>query len=131
MDADRRPFWAGFSVAFLSAPVYTIRIDASREPSDETKRVPKLCWSKAIKTQVVRTKRESFLESCPRNQVKMIGLRNVSVSSFFFGSSAHCLELLKHFQSLESMAIEVRKPMLVLNPADGTIDSHVRAVQGC
>ena len=47
------------------------------------------------------------------------------------GSDPHCLSLLKHYRSLMPMAMEVRKPMFFLKPADGAIGAHVAAVQGC
>ncbi len=43
----------------------------------------------------------------------------------------HCLSLLKHYRSLMVMAMEYRKPMFFLKPADGAIGSHVEAVRGC
>lgn len=43
----------------------------------------------------------------------------------------HCLALLKHYRSLIPMAIEVRKPMFHLRPADGAIGAHVTAVAEC
>jgi cellulose biosynthesis protein BcsQ len=42
-----------------------------------------------------------------------------------------CLALLKHYRSLMPMAIEVRKPMFFLKPADGAIGAHVKAVSDC
>lgn len=43
----------------------------------------------------------------------------------------HCLSLLKHYRSLMPMAMEARKPMFHLRPADGAIGAHAAAVQGC
>ncbi len=43
----------------------------------------------------------------------------------------HCLATLKHYRSLMPMAMEARKPMFFLKPADGAIGAHVSAVQGC
>lgn len=43
----------------------------------------------------------------------------------------HCLALLKHYRSLMPMAMEARKPMFQLRPADGAIGAHVSAVQAC
>lgn len=42
-----------------------------------------------------------------------------------------CLALLKHYRSLMPMAMEARKPMFSLKPADGAIGAHLTAVQGC
>lgn len=43
----------------------------------------------------------------------------------------HCLAMLKHYRSLMPMAMEARKPMFMLKPADGAIGAHVEAVQSC
>jgi cellulose biosynthesis protein BcsQ len=43
----------------------------------------------------------------------------------------HCLAALKHYRSLMPMAMEARKPMFQLKPADGAIGAHVQAVQDC
>jgi len=42
-----------------------------------------------------------------------------------------CLYVLKHYRSLMPMAMEARKPMFHLKPADGAIGAHVAAVQTC
>jgi hypothetical protein len=42
-----------------------------------------------------------------------------------------CLSLLKHYRSLMPMAMEARKPMFYLRPADGAIGAHAAAVQTC
>jgi len=39
-----------------------------------------------------------------------------------------CLALLKHYHSLMPMAMEARKPIFLLKPADGAIGAHVQAV---
>ncbi|MEW6237538.1 MAG: AAA family ATPase [Candidatus Omnitrophota bacterium] len=43
----------------------------------------------------------------------------------------HCLSLIKHYRSLMPMAMEARKPMFKLKPADGAIGAHVNAVRQC
>ena len=43
----------------------------------------------------------------------------------------HCLALLKHYRSLMPMAMEARKPMFFLKPADGAIGAHTAAVADC
>ena len=43
----------------------------------------------------------------------------------------HCLASLKHYRSLMPMAMEARKPMFHLRPADGAIGAHVAAVLDC
>ncbi|MCI0513755.1 AAA family ATPase [candidate division KSB1 bacterium] len=41
----------------------------------------------------------------------------------------NCLGLIKHYRSLMPMAMEVRKPIFLLKPADGAIGAHFQAVQ--
>lgn len=41
------------------------------------------------------------------------------------------LAVLKNYQSLMPMAMEARKPMFLLKPADGAIGAHVEAVRRC
>lgn len=41
------------------------------------------------------------------------------------------LALLKHYRSLMPMAMDARKPMFYLKPADGAIGAHVGAVRAC
>lgn len=43
----------------------------------------------------------------------------------------YCLAKLKHYRSLMPMAMEARRPMFVLKPADGAIGAHTYAVQEC
>ncbi len=40
----------------------------------------------------------------------------------------NCLALLKHYYSLVPMAMEVKKPIFQLKPADGAIGAHYQAV---
>ncbi len=41
----------------------------------------------------------------------------------------HCLAMLKHYRSLAPMAMEARKPIFRLKPADGAIGAHAEAVR--
>jgi len=43
----------------------------------------------------------------------------------------NCLAQLKHYRSLMPMAMEARKPIFFLKPADGAIGAHYSAVQEC
>jgi chromosome partitioning protein len=43
----------------------------------------------------------------------------------------HCLAQLKHYRSLMPLAMEARKPIFNLKPADGAIGAHVAAVEEC
>lgn len=47
------------------------------------------------------------------------------------GNDPNCLAHLKHFRSLMPMAMDARKPMFSLRPADGAIGAHVQAVMAC
>jgi hypothetical protein len=40
-----------------------------------------------------------------------------------------CLAILKHYRSLMPMAMESRKPVFALKPADGAIGAHTEAVR--
>ncbi len=46
-------------------------------------------------------------------------------------SPEHCLATLKHYRSLMPLAMEARKPMFFLKPANGAIGAHVAAVRDC
>ncbi|MGK7873676.1 MAG: ParA family protein [Xenococcaceae cyanobacterium] len=52
------------------------------------------------------------------------GDKNISVKE-----DAHCLALLKNYQSLMPMAQEAHKPIFYLKPADGAIGAHTYAVK--
>lgn len=43
----------------------------------------------------------------------------------------YCLSLLKHYRSLMPMAMQARKPIFFLKPADGAIGAHSEAVRSC
>lgn len=43
----------------------------------------------------------------------------------------YCLGALKHYRSLMPLAMEARKPMFRLKPADGAIGAHAQAVKDC
>jgi cellulose biosynthesis protein BcsQ len=43
----------------------------------------------------------------------------------------HQIERIKHYRSLMPMAMEARKPMFALRPADGAIGAHQDSVQRC
>jgi hypothetical protein len=43
----------------------------------------------------------------------------------------HCLARLKHYRSLMPLAMEARKPIFLLKPADGAIGAHGEAVRDC
>jgi chromosome partitioning protein len=43
----------------------------------------------------------------------------------------YCLAPLKHYRSLMPLAMEARKPMFFLKPADGAIGAHGQAVRDC
>jgi hypothetical protein len=46
-----------------------------------------------------------------------------------FDSDPYCLALVKHYNSLMPMAMEARKPIFGLKPADGAIGAHYHAVK--
>lgn len=46
-------------------------------------------------------------------------------------SDPNCLATLKHYRSLMPMAMEAKKPMFFLKPADGAIGAHANATKDC
>jgi len=48
-----------------------------------------------------------------------------------FDNDPHAIASLKHRQSLMPMAMEARKPMFFLKPADGAVGAHANAVNDC
>ena len=48
-----------------------------------------------------------------------------------FENDPYRLSMLKNYRSLMPLAMEARKPMFFLRPADGAIGAHVQAVTGC
>jgi chromosome partitioning protein len=44
-------------------------------------------------------------------------------------TDSYCMALLKHYHSLIPMAMEIKKPIFMLKPADGAIGGHQGAVQ--
>jgi hypothetical protein len=47
------------------------------------------------------------------------------------GEDTHQLRAIKHYRSLMPLAMEARKPMFALKPADGAIGSHMDVVREC
>jgi chromosome partitioning protein len=60
--------------------------------------------------------RESVLDESPSQSLKA-------------EDDPYCLAMLKHYRSLMPMAMEARKPVFALKPADGAIGAHGKAVQ--
>jgi chromosome partitioning protein len=60
--------------------------------------------------------RESVLDESPSGTISA-------------GSDPYCLAMLKHYRSLMPMAMEARKPVFSLKPADGAIGAHGEAVR--
>ncbi|MFH1742564.1 MAG: AAA family ATPase [bacterium] len=58
-------------------------------------------------------------------------LREIDETPPTLENDPYCLAQLKHYRSLMPMAMEKRKPMFFLKPADGAIGAHVAAVQNC
>jgi len=60
---------------------------------------------------------------------KILGLAAGGVEST--AEDPNCLGLLKHYRSLMPMAMEARKPIFKLKPADGAIGAHTYSVKAC
>ncbi len=58
-------------------------------------------------------------------------LKSLQKSELHIEEDPHCLSILKHYYSLMPLAMEARKPMFLLTPADGAIGAHVSAVNHC
>ena len=71
-------------------------------------------WARRIPS----TFSESILEVPPASPAETQGDEN-------------CLGLLKHYRSLMPMAMEARKPIFHLKPADGAIGAHTYSVKNC
>jgi chromosome partitioning protein len=54
---------------------------------------------------------------------------NEEPSTINVETDKYCLSLLKHYHSLIPMAMEARKPIFLLKPADGAIGAHLGAVR--
>jgi cellulose biosynthesis protein BcsQ len=65
------------------------------------------------------------------DQYRMSVLGQEPSNSLTVDTDPNCLAMLKHYRSLMTMAIEARKPMFFLKPADGAIGAHSQAVQNC
>ncbi|MCC5945884.1 MAG: AAA family ATPase [Bernardetiaceae bacterium] len=55
--------------------------------------------------------------------------KETASTSIRFDADPYCLALIKHYNSLMPMAMEVRKPIFLLKPADGAIGAHYHAVR--
>jgi hypothetical protein len=62
--------------------------------------------------------RESVLHQNPNSDVRV-------------NEDPYCLAALKNYRSLMPLAMEARKPMFLLRPADGAIGAHGVAVREC
>jgi len=56
-------------------------------------------------------------------------LKNNNISQKRVENDDYCIALLKHYHSLIPMAMEARKPIFLLKPADGAIGAHFGAVK--
>ena len=61
-------------------------------------------------------------------QTHVLGLAP-SPETLLIAQDKYCLGLLKHYHSLVPMAMEARKPIFLLKPAEGAIGAHYQAVQ--
>jgi len=72
---------------------------------------------------------KKFAERIPsvfRKSLKNETLQDPIIS---FENDPYCLALIKHYSSLMHMAMETRKPIFDLKPADGVIGAHFQAVK--
>ena len=65
------------------------------------------------------------------NEYRKSVLNGPPDGSVVVADDPHCLAQLKHYRSLVPMALEARKPIFHLKPADGALGSHFAAAQKC
>lgn len=71
---------------------------------------------------------KKFADRIPEVFRASFGLPNDSLH-LKFDNDPYCLALVKHYNSLMPMAMEARKPIFALKPADGAIGAHYHAVK--
>lgn len=71
-----------------------------------------------------------WIERVPQ-EYRTAVLGDTKKSSASVESDPHCLAELKHYRSLMPMAMEARKPIFFLKPADGALGAHYAAVKEC
>jgi cellulose biosynthesis protein BcsQ len=69
-----------------------------------------------------------WLKRIPQEYRKAV-LAEAEQPAFSVEHDPHCLHMLKHYRSLMPLAMEARKPMFALKPADGAIGAHMQSVQ--
>ncbi|MBI5516060.1 MAG: AAA family ATPase [Deltaproteobacteria bacterium] len=69
-----------------------------------------------------------WMARIPRHYQKTIMMSDVAAETTLDQDHA-CLASLRHYRSLMAMAMEARKPIFDLKPADGAIGAHVEAVR--
>lgn len=73
---------------------------------------------------------ERWMQKIPQ-EYRFSVLNQSNEDSVRVEADPYCLARLKHYRSLMPMAMEARKPMFFLKPADGAIGAHTYAVQDC
>lgn len=71
-----------------------------------------------------------WMAKIPREYREYV-LGQPSIDALAVEADVECLATLKHYRSLMPLAMEARKPMFFLKPADGAIGAHVEAVRDC
>lgn len=72
---------------------------------------------------------KKFAERIPGVFRKSLKNEIIADEQISFEDDSYCLALIKHYNSLMPMAMEARKPIFNLKPADGAIGSHYQAVK--
>lgn len=72
---------------------------------------------------------ERWVQRVPSTYTEAV-LDRESRPGLTFTDDPECLGLLKHYHSLMPLALEARKPIFHLKPADGAIGAHAKAVEG-
>jgi len=71
---------------------------------------------------------QRWIDRFPREYREAV-LEESTDSTVTAADDPYCLSMLKHYRSLVPMAMEARKPVFFLKPADGAIGAHTEAVR--
>jgi chromosome partitioning protein len=69
-----------------------------------------------------------WVNRIPKTYLKAVLDQDV-IGALEMENDTNCLGMLRHYHSLMPMAMEVRKPIFLLKPADGAIGAHFQAVR--
>jgi len=74
---------------------------------------------------------EKWEKRIPETFNDLVLQNEIEQSPTSYGEDYNCLGFLKHYRSLMPLAMEARKPIFKLKPADGAIGAHTTSVKNC